>query len=110
MPQAIQQVLINVIGNALDAMAESKDPELRLRTGREGKFCTIAVIDCGHGIAPENLTRIFEPFFTTKPLGKGTGLGLSISYSLMEKQGGSIRAENRKEGGCIFTIRLPAVS
>ena len=110
MPRAIQQVLINLIGNALDAMAAAPQPELRISTGRDGGSSFIAVADNGHGIPPENIARLFEPFFTTKPIGKGTGVGLSISYSIMQKQGGDIQAANRAGGGAVFTVRLPGTA
>jgi signal transduction histidine kinase len=88
LPQALQQVLINLIANSLDAMAQTPEPVLSIRTDRHDGWCHIDVTDNGPGIAPEHLGRLFEPFFTTKPVGKGTGLGLSISYSLIQKQGG----------------------
>ena len=109
LPQAFQQVLVNLIVNALDAMAQTESPVLTLRTHRREGWCVVDVIDNGHGIEPRQLSRLFEPFFTTKPVGKGTGLGLSISYSLMQKQGGSISVRSQPGHGATFTLRLPAV-
>jgi signal transduction histidine kinase len=109
LPRAVQQVMVNLIINSLDAMADVPQPTLVVRTAREQDWCVIEVMDNGPGIPAEHLDRLFEPFFTTKPVGKGTGLGLSISYSLIKKHGGSISAHNRigGAGGAVFTIRLP---
>lgn len=108
LPQALQQVLVNLIVNAFDAMAQTEKPQLTIRTARQEEWCVIEVTDNGTGIAPQNMGRLFEPFFTTKPVGKGTGLGLSISYSLVHKQGGSISVRSQEGAGTSFTIRLPA--
>lgn len=104
----VQQILINVIINAVHAMPgggrlilETRDSDL---IGRPG--VTIEVIDNGPGIAPEVLERIFDPFFTTR-LGGGTGLGLSISQMLMARQEGMISAHNGADGGAVFTLWLP---
>jgi C4-dicarboxylate-specific signal transduction histidine kinase len=107
LPQALQQVLINLIINALDAMTQTPEPELVIRTERREGWCVVEVGDNGSGIAPEHMGRLFEPFFTTKPVGKGTGLGLSISYSLIQKQGGSISVRTQPGKGTSFLIRLP---
>jgi signal transduction histidine kinase len=107
LPQALQQVLVNLISNALDAMATTEKPALTLRTHRREGWCVIEVADNGHGIDPQHMPRLFEPFFTTKPVGKGTGLGLSISYSLMQKQGGSISVRSQSNHGTTFVLRLP---
>jgi signal transduction histidine kinase len=109
-PQALQQVLVNLIINALDAMAATPQPILTLRTRRREEWCIIEVADNGHGIDAQNMSHLFEPFFTTKPVGQGTGLGLSISYSLMEKQGGSISVRSKLGGGTTFTVRLPVAA
>jgi len=108
LPQALQQVLVNLIINAMDAMADVEAPKLTLRTERRDGWCVIEVADNGHGIRAEHMDRLFEPFFTTKPVGKGTGLGLSISYSLVQKQGGSISVRSQPGKGTAFMIRLPA--
>lgn len=108
LPQAMQQVLVNLIGNALDAMNDTPQSKLIFRTQRRDQQVIIEVEDNGPGIRREHQHRLFEPFFTTKPVGKGTGLGLSISYSLVRKQGGSISVRSAEGQGCTFTIRLPA--
>jgi C4-dicarboxylate-specific signal transduction histidine kinase len=107
LPQALQQVLVNLTINALDPMNDVQHPRLIVRTERREGWCVIEVTDNGHGITPEHMDRLFEPFFTTKPVGKGTGLGLSISYSLVQKQGGSISVRSEPGRGTTFTIRLP---
>jgi signal transduction histidine kinase len=108
-PQAMQQVLVNLITNALDAMAETAAPRLIVKTEPAGEWCTIKVTDNGHGIRQEHLSRVFEPFFTTKPVGKGTGVGLSISYRLVRKQHGEIGVTSTTGEGTTFMIRLPAL-
>ncbi len=109
-PQAMQQVMVNLIINALDAMEESPSATLTIKTERRENWAVVEVSDTGHGIRAEHMGRIFEPFFTTKPVGKGTGLGLSISYSLVEKMGGSITVKSQVGKGTVFTIRLPVDS
>jgi len=108
-PQALQQVIVNLIINALDALVETADPHIRISTRRQDRWNLIEVADNGPGIKPEHLNRIFEPFFTTKPVGKGTGLGLSISYNLIRRQNGRIDVQSTPGGGATFTVRLPAV-
>jgi signal transduction histidine kinase len=108
LPQSIQQVLVNLIRNALDATESVPHPTLRIRTTRDDTAVVIDVADNGAGIAPKDLKRLFEPFFTTKPVGKGTGLGLSISYSLIARHGGSISATSKTNEGATFRIKLPA--
>jgi C4-dicarboxylate-specific signal transduction histidine kinase len=110
LPQALQQVLVNLILNALDAMVDVPEPRLTVRTWRNAESCHIEVTDNGHGVAAEHMPHLFEPFFTTKPVGKGTGLGLSISYSLVQKQGGRIDVRSSVGQGATFTVVLPAAS
>jgi signal transduction histidine kinase len=109
LPQAMEQVLVNLMLNALDAMADVEAPVLSIRTGRSERWCWVEVTDNGQGIKPEHITKLFEPFFTTKPVGKGTGLGLSISYSLVRKHRGDIQVRSKFGEGSTFTVRLPAV-
>ncbi|MBK7403615.1 MAG: hypothetical protein IPJ41_03010 [Phycisphaerales bacterium] len=106
-PRALQQILMNLVLNALDAMERSESPVLTLRTRRDGAWRLIEVEDNGCGIGPEQLSHIFEPFFTTKPVGSGTGLGLSISMSLAREQGGGIEVASRVGEGTTFSIRVP---
>jgi C4-dicarboxylate-specific signal transduction histidine kinase len=108
-PQAIQQVLVNLLRNALDAIEDCAEPALMVRTARvEDCWVLIEVVDNGPGIAQKHLKRLFEPFFTTKPVGKGTGLGLSISYSLVARHGGSISVASKPGEGAAFRVKLPA--
>jgi two-component system NtrC family sensor kinase len=102
----LQQVLLNLVNNALDAVDSFGVIEIRTMADT-AKNIVIECGDSGPGIAPENLKRIFDPFFTTKEPGKGTGLGLYISYEIVKKLGGTITAANKKSGGALFRIELP---
>jgi two-component system NtrC family sensor kinase len=106
-PQALQQVLVNLLLNSLDALADVRQPSLVVKTSRSDRWYVIEVIDNGIGIKPEHLNRVFEPFFTTKPVGKGTGLGLSISYNLIQRLGGMIDVTSQLGVGTTLTIYLP---
>jgi two-component system sensor kinase FixL len=108
MPHTIQQVVINLVLNALDAVVGVADPQIVVATRPNDAGCVIEVRDNGKGIAHEDLNRIFEPFFTTKPVGQGTGLGLSISYSLVERNHGRLDVTSRRGEGTTFSIHLPA--
>ncbi|MCU1234639.1 MAG: sensor signal transduction histidine kinase, partial [Candidatus Solibacter sp.] len=101
----LQQVFLNLILNARDAM--SAGGTIEIRSWSEGSGARIEVSDTGHGIAPENLHRIYDPFFTTKAARKGTGLGLSVTYGIIQEHGGSIEVFNRRDGGATFRVELP---
>jgi two-component system NtrC family sensor kinase len=106
----LQQVFLNILNNAYDAVRETGKPaRIEVRTGRAGGAVEVSFRDNGTGIAcPE---RIFDPFFTTKEVGKGTGLGLSICYGIVREHGGEINCFNNEDGsGATFVVRLPAVS
>jgi two-component system NtrC family sensor kinase len=105
----LQQVLLNLLTNAVQAMAEVERAQHRLvvRTRTHPDTIRIEVEDTGPGIPPESLERIFNPFYTTKPTGSGTGLGLSISLGIVGEHGGRIWAENVAGGGSRFCIELP---
>ena len=118
-PAAIEQVLVNLILNALDAMPQGG--ELRLQTGLTGpdavgyqegerpeQFVSISVADNGVGIPESMQAMIFEPFFTTKPPGKGAGLGLATAYGIIRRHHGSIKVQSQPGAGTKFTIYLPA--
>jgi two-component system, NtrC family, sensor kinase len=107
MPQALQQVVVNLVQNALDAVEDAAEPAVTVRTRREGDRAVIEVEDNGRGISPEHRDRVFEPFFTTKPLGKGTGLGLSISYKIVKQHHGCCRYASTPGRGTVFTVSLP---
>jgi signal transduction histidine kinase len=106
-PIQLQQVVLNLILNALDAIAEAQagKREVSVMTGRSGNFAEIRVGDTGPGIAVANLKIIFDPFFTTKP--QGMGMGLAIVRTILEAHHGTISAENQPFGGALFTVRLP---
>ena len=108
-PAQLNQVLLNLIGNAAQAI-DHADGVLLLKTGVEAGWLTISVQDNGRGIAAEHLPKIFEPFFTTKPAGQGTGLGLSISRQIVQAHGGDIRVASVLGRGTRFVVRLPRVS
>ena len=105
----VQQVLLNLINNALYALEKKGDlGHIDIYTRQENDDVTIDVADDGPGIPAINLSRIFDPFFTTKPVGKGTGLGLSICYGIIKKMGGDIDVHSAVDDGTVFTIRRPA--
>lgn len=108
----LQQVLLNLITNAEQAMMDVERPHhrLTLRTRTTAELIRIEVEDTGRGIAPESVHLIFNPFYTTKPTGQGTGLGLSISLGIISEHGGRIWAESAPGGGARFCIELPRVS
>ena len=107
----LQQVLLNLIINAMDALRESKVGERRITitaaSTADGKVI-VSVSDSGPGIAEDNLGKLFEPFFTTKST--GMGVGLAISQNLIEAHHGKLRAENLPEGGAVFHFTVPGVT
>jgi len=111
-PAQLQQVLINLFNNALDAIIEKhRYSGGEITVGAKSRLdgsVEIWVRDNGSGISPENLPRIFTPFFTTKPVGKGAGLGLSVCYGIIDKMGGSMAVESEEGIGTTFTVSLPA--
>jgi C4-dicarboxylate-specific signal transduction histidine kinase len=104
----LQEVLLHVIQNAQHAMVEAHGGGvLTIKTTMVESGVRIEVADDGPGIPPEHLPRIFNPFFTTKQPGDGRGLGLSVAHSIVTEHGGRMWAENRPDGGALFTIDLP---
>lgn len=107
----LQQVMMNLLQNAFDALSAVPEPMVWVEMGCTGDpdkpTVRVTVRDNGPGIPPEHLLRIFDPFFTTKPVGKGTGLGLSISYGIVEQHGGHLAARNAEGGGAEFILELP---
>ncbi len=101
----LQQVLMNLILNARDAMPHGG--ALEISTEAEEEAVVIGVRDTGLGIAPEHLAKIYDPFFTTKQIGKGTGLGLAVSYGIIRDHGGHISVESKLGEGTLFQITLP---
>jgi two-component system NtrC family sensor kinase len=108
-PSELQQVMLNLINNSLDAM-DSTGGIITVSTAAESGHVIINVADNGPGIPRANLQRIFDPFFTTKPVGKGTGLGLSICYGIVKKMGGEIQVSSAVGVGTSFSIRIPSPS
>jgi signal transduction histidine kinase len=103
--QQIEQVLINLITNAVQAMQHGGS--LRVSLNKSGGKVSIGIQDTGTGIPKQNLNRIFDPFFTTKPEGEGTGLGLSVSYGIVSRHGGTIEVESELGWGTTFMVLLP---
>jgi PAS domain S-box-containing protein len=120
----IEQVLMNLLGNARDALIDSKDPMIAVRLERfvpdahfgrahpgktAGAYARLTVEDNGEGIAPRHLERIFEPFFTTKDVGSGTGLGLAMVYSIVQRHSGVVEVESTLGSGTTFRVYLPLI-
>ncbi|UXN69507.1 ATP-binding protein [Devosia neptuniae] len=106
-PVHIEQVLVNLISNAADAMAGLEDATIKITARDMGQHAVISVADNGTGIDPAIIDTLFDPFVTTKEPGRGLGLGLSISYGLIREMGGRIEVESRQGEGATFTITLP---
>jgi two-component system NtrC family sensor kinase len=106
----VQQVLLNIFNNALDALLEEKEGVITITTNAEDQKIRVSVSDNGHGIPKDKLKKIFEPFYSTKEKSKGTGLGLFISYGIIKKLGGNILVESEVTKGTNFTIEIPAAS
>jgi signal transduction histidine kinase len=108
-PAGLQQVFVNLVINALDAMP--RGGQLGVRTWLDGSNgtaqCGIEISDTGTGITSVDSDRIFDPFFTTKPSGQGTGLGLSVSLAIVEGHGGRIEVRSEPGRGSAFTVLLP---
>jgi len=106
----LQQVFLNILNNAYDAVRESAPaPRIDISTQSGNRLVEISFRDNGHGITHPD--RIFDPFFTTKQVGEGTGLGLSICYGIVKEHGGEIFcSNNEQDGGATFTVRLPAMN
>ena len=105
----MEQVLINLISNAIDAyemLGNDVPREVTVNGSVADDHVVLRVTDRAGGIPPHLLSRIFEPFFTTKPPGKGTGLGLALAFGTVVEMGGTITAGN-ENGGAVFEIRLP---
>jgi two-component system NtrC family sensor kinase len=103
----LQQVFLNLITNAIDAI--NKNGCIEIATRQKGSTIEVMIKDDGPGIPKEQQNRIFDPFYTTKTNGKGTGLGLSVSHSIIEKMGGSITFESNETKGTTFYVNLPVI-
>jgi two-component system phosphoglycerate transport system sensor histidine kinase PgtB len=104
----LEQVLLNIIGNAIDAVGNVPEAERRISitTDADQATATLAVSDSGPGIPAELLNTVFDPFYTTKEVGKGLGLGLSISYNIVKDFGGQLTARTGPDGGSAFVVTL----
>ncbi|WP_139058749.1 sensor histidine kinase [Thiorhodococcus drewsii] len=115
----VHQVVMNLVQNAVDALQQTRDPEIGIRLIRFEReavaevgisrrdWVRLTIEDNGPGLSEDGLLKVFDPFFTTKPVGQGTGLGLSISYGIVTDHGGRLGVDNRAEGGARFTMELP---
>jgi two-component system, NtrC family, sensor histidine kinase HupT/HoxJ len=106
-PGHIQQVVMNLVQNAVDALDGQADGKVRLSVVRQGNRADLTVQDNGPGIPADLAASIFDPFFTTKPVGRGTGLGLSISHKITEEHGGSLTLCDLPGHGACFRLSLP---
>ena len=104
----LEQVLVNLAGNALDAMDGQTEPVLDISARAQNDHVLIQVRDLGPGLTDEARTHLFEPFFTTKEAGLGLGLGLAISAGIVADFGGSLSGNNHPQGGAVFTLEIPA--
>ena len=103
----LQQVFVNILLNAADAMGEKGVLTINTRSSRINDYVEASFSDTGNGIPPDQLDRVFEPFFTTKETGQGTGLGLSISYGIIQSHGGTIKVSSQVGRGSTFAVVLP---
>jgi len=103
----LQQVLSNLIKNAIDSVKDSGTKAIYIRAYYDSSFCYKSVEDTGMGIMKERLSKIFDPFYTTKEVGQGSGLGLSVSKSIIEEIKGEISVESELNKGTRFLVRLP---
>ena len=103
--ERLQQVFINIILNALDAMP--RGGTLKINLSQSNNYGVIKIEDTGTGIKTQHLPHIYDPFFTTKGVGKGTGLGLSISYAIIKEHEGQIMVESESGKGSSFSIHIP---
>lgn len=101
----LQQVILNVLHNAIDAIGQ--DGHITIASRRDGDHISVDFTDTGPGLTNEVREHLYDPFFTTKPKGKGTGLGLYVSRDIMTRLGGELVAANRPEGGAVFSLHLP---
>ncbi|MEM9709638.1 MAG: ATP-binding protein [Pseudomonadota bacterium] len=102
----LQQVLVNIVTNALDAMADGPNRIIEIAVAARETTLAITLRDHGPGLPPDALDQVFEAFYTTKEAGSGMGLGMSISYNIVEDFGGALSAENHPDGGAVFTVDL----
>lgn len=105
--ESLQQILINLLINARDALSETENPHIRLSTNQSLDIIELCIADNGPGISEEIQSKMFDPFFTTKPPGKGTGLGLSVTRRLVQDSGGLISVDSKIGEGCRMNLKFP---
>jgi len=105
----LQQILVNLIINSRDALADSQQPQIKIMVRPMEDMLELNVTDNGPGIPQEMQSKIFDPFFTTKPPGKGTGLGLSVIRRLIQDVGGTIQVESLYGHGCCMRLRFSPI-
>lgn len=103
----LEQVLVNLINNAIDALEPHHDQKIILKARIQGHDAIVSVQDFGDGISADVIDHLFEPFFTTKKIGIGLGLGLSISSGIIAEFGGDLKADNLPDGGAVFSFNIP---
>lgn len=106
-PSQINQVLLNLLVNAIQAMAPEQAGQIHIRNGADAQSVWIEVADNGRGMSPTTQAKIFDPFFTTKPQGEGTGLGLSVSLGIVQRHGGSLTCHSEEGRGTTMRLMLP---
>ena len=102
----MQQVFVNLLSNAVDAMQDVAKPVIDLSMEIDGGLVRVSVRDRGIGMTDAEIAQLFDPFFTTKEPGNGLGLGLSISYNIVRDFGGALEGRNHPEGGAVFSVTL----
>jgi len=103
----LEQVFINLIGNASESMEETERKELKLEISQNHEYIITQISDTGAGIPRENYSKVFTPFFTTKKMGRGTGLGLAITYGIVKMHKGEIGFNSELGRGTTFTVKIP---
>jgi len=103
----LQQVLLNLVFNAIEAMPNGGELGIKSRFDSKKQNIRIEIRDSGHGISDKHLDHIFDPFFTTKKEGEGTGLGLSIVYGVVNNHGGKINVKSKENEGTVFFLKFP---
>lgn len=107
LPAELEQVILNLVLNALDAVSETGTISIKTSAEKDGRRVKLAVQDNGCGIAADHKPKLFEPFFTTKPVGKGIGIGLSTCYHIIQSHGGEIAVDSTPGKGSVFSVTLP---
>jgi Signal transduction histidine kinase regulating C4-dicarboxylate transport system len=106
-PDQLNQVFLNLVNNACEAMEDSTVKNMEVKIDRDSHYLTVEIKDTGCGIETENYNKLFTPFFTTKKIGKGTGLGLAITYGIVKMHKGDIKFQSELGKGTTFFVKLP---